>query len=146
MLSVSGNDTDPRNVLIDQIFLDDWRNGWFGANFNDEELKLGPKLRDALAFSYAEQQEIDEDNAGIMMSAPFEGSPLEQPDQHQKRTPVGERAARRKGSHGSVPTFGGTALSEVHETRRSRQPHRSAYADICASNLEFHGDRHERRP
>ncbi|PCK22282.1 hypothetical protein CHR55_32720 [Rhodococcus qingshengii] len=62
MLSVSGNDTDPRNVLVDRIFLDDWRKGWFGANFNDEELKLGPQLRGALAFSYAEQREIADDN------------------------------------------------------------------------------------
>ncbi|MDI9915396.1 hypothetical protein [Rhodococcus sp. IEGM 1379] len=62
MLSVSGSDTDPRNVLIDKIFLDDWRKGWFGANFNDEELKLGPQLRGALAFSYGEQREIADDN------------------------------------------------------------------------------------
>ncbi|MCZ4547856.1 MULTISPECIES: hypothetical protein [Rhodococcus] len=62
MLSVSGNTGDPRNVLIDKIFLDDWRKGWFGTNFNDKELQLGPKLRDTLAFSYAEQREVAGDN------------------------------------------------------------------------------------
>jgi hypothetical protein len=62
MLSVSGNDADPRNVLVDKIFLDDWRKGWFGTNFNDNELQLGPKLRDTLAFSYAEQLQITDDN------------------------------------------------------------------------------------
>lgn len=62
MLSVSGNTGDPRNVLIDKIFLDDWRKGWFGTNFNDQELQLGPKLRDTLAFSYAEQREVAGDN------------------------------------------------------------------------------------
>lgn len=62
MLSVSGHTGDPRNVLIDKIFLDDWRKGWFGTNFNDQELQLGPKLRDTLAFSYAEQREVAGDN------------------------------------------------------------------------------------
>ncbi|WP_397495603.1 hypothetical protein [Rhodococcus sp. KBS0724] len=63
MLSASSESADPRNVLIDKIFLDDWRKGWFGTNFNDKELQLGPKLRDTLAFSYAEQQDVAGDNA-----------------------------------------------------------------------------------
>ncbi|MGW4338526.1 hypothetical protein ACWEK5_37865 [Rhodococcus koreensis] len=59
MLSVSGGGKGPRDVLLDDIFLDDWRKGWFGPNYDDEENKLGPKLRDALAFSYEEQQQIE---------------------------------------------------------------------------------------
>ncbi|MBC7299804.1 MFS transporter [Nocardia salmonicida] len=54
---------DPRNVLLDKIFLDDWRKGWFGANYTElqdrqPDFGFGPKLRDSLAFTYAEQEEI----------------------------------------------------------------------------------------
>ncbi|ABG99732.1 MULTISPECIES: hypothetical protein [Rhodococcus] len=59
MLSVSGSGKGPRDVLLDDIFLDDWRKGWFGPNYRDNENQLGPKLRDALAFSYEEQQQIE---------------------------------------------------------------------------------------
>ncbi|WP_231913993.1 hypothetical protein [Rhodococcus sp. LB1] len=59
MLSVSGSGgKGPRDVLLDDIFLDDWRKGWFGPNYHDDDNKLGPKLRDTLAFSYEEQQQI----------------------------------------------------------------------------------------
>lgn len=51
--------TDPRNVLLDRILLEDWRKGWFGTNFNDRNIHLGPKLRHALAFSYDELQQIE---------------------------------------------------------------------------------------
>lgn len=77
MLSVSGNTGDPRNVLIDKIFLDDWRKGWFGANFNDQELQLGPKLRDTLAFSYAEQQNVSGDNEAASELASKKGEDFE---------------------------------------------------------------------
>ncbi|WP_085470820.1 hypothetical protein [Rhodococcus rhodochrous] len=57
-----GGPTDPRNVLIDQIFLPDWRTGWFGTNYDDADTAgLGPKLRDALAFSYEEQERVKND-------------------------------------------------------------------------------------
>lgn len=59
---VGGGPTDPRNVLIDQIFLPDWRKGWFGTNYDAaDEAGLGPKLRDSLAFTYAEQHEVKDD-------------------------------------------------------------------------------------
>lgn len=50
--------TDPRNILMDKIFMPDWREGWFGKNYDDSVNQLGPQLRDALAFSYDEQREI----------------------------------------------------------------------------------------
>ncbi|TWH10226.1 hypothetical protein L618_004300000150 [Rhodococcus rhodochrous J45] len=57
-----GGPTDPRNVLIDQVFLPDWRTGWFGTNYDDADTAgLGPKLRDSLAFSYEEQQRVKND-------------------------------------------------------------------------------------
>ncbi|WP_041804267.1 membrane protein [Rhodococcus pyridinivorans] len=57
-----GGPTDPRNVLIDRIFLPDWRTGWFGTNYDPADTaKLGPKLRDSLAFSYEEQQRVKND-------------------------------------------------------------------------------------
>ncbi|MEU6562553.1 hypothetical protein [Nocardia nova] len=59
--SLTGGSYDPRNVLMDRIFLDDWRQGWFGQNYDDTENQLGPKLRESLAFSYAEQREIEND-------------------------------------------------------------------------------------
>lgn len=59
--TLGAGDYDPRNVLMDRIFLDDWRQGWFGANYDDSSNQLGPKLRQALAFSYAEQQQIAKD-------------------------------------------------------------------------------------
>ena len=57
-----GGGTDPRNVLLDKIFLEDWREGWFGTNYDaTDSAGLGPKLRDSLAFSYAEQHEVKND-------------------------------------------------------------------------------------
>ncbi|MDF3319886.1 hypothetical protein [Rhodococcus sp. C3V] len=60
--TLAGGSTDPRNVLIDKIFLPDWRKGWFGTNYDPEDTaKLGPDLRDALAFTYEQQQEVKDD-------------------------------------------------------------------------------------
>ncbi|WP_241997170.1 hypothetical protein [Rhodococcus sp. SMB37] len=60
--TLSGGPTDPKNVLIDKVFLPDWRTGWFGANYDATDAAgLGPKLRDALAFSYAEQERVKND-------------------------------------------------------------------------------------
>ncbi|WP_063045020.1 hypothetical protein [Nocardia pseudovaccinii] len=59
--TLAGGAYDPRNVLMDRIFLDDWRQGWFGQNYDDSDNQLGPKLRESLAFSYAEQREIQND-------------------------------------------------------------------------------------
>lgn len=60
--TLTGGSTDPRNVLIDKIFLPDWRKGWFGTNYDPEDTaKLGPDLRDALAFTYEQQQEVKDD-------------------------------------------------------------------------------------
>nr|CAR47822.1 putative transmembrane protein [Rhodococcus sp. PY11] len=57
-----GGPTDPRNVLIDQVFLPDWRTGWFDTNYDDADAAgLGPKLRDSLAFSYEEQERVKND-------------------------------------------------------------------------------------
>ncbi|WP_414706449.1 hypothetical protein [Rhodococcus pyridinivorans] len=57
-----GGPTDPRNVLIDQVFLPDWRTGWFGTNYDPGDTAgLGPKLRDSLAFSYEEQERVKND-------------------------------------------------------------------------------------
>ncbi|MGV9748110.1 hypothetical protein ACWDTG_24870 [Rhodococcus zopfii] len=57
-----GGPTDPRNVLIDKIFLPDWRKGWFGTNYDaTDQAGLGPKLRDSLAFTYAEQHAVKDD-------------------------------------------------------------------------------------
>ncbi|WP_346772930.1 MFS transporter [Rhodococcus sp. 14C212] len=50
--------TDPRNVLLDRVFLEDWRKGWFGSNYDDDVNRLGPDLRDALAFTYAQQRQV----------------------------------------------------------------------------------------
>lgn len=57
--SLQGGPTDPRNVLMDRIYLPDWTKGWFGTNYDDSKDKLEPALRDSLAFSYAEQREIE---------------------------------------------------------------------------------------
>ncbi|EME19370.1 putative membrane protein [Rhodococcus triatomae BKS 15-14] len=60
--TLGAGSTDPRNVLIDQLYLDDWRRGWFGQNYpTDDPAKLGPALRDSLAFSYDEQHEVKDD-------------------------------------------------------------------------------------
>ncbi|WP_404316437.1 hypothetical protein [Prescottella equi] len=60
--TLAGGDTDPRNVLIDKIYLDDWRKGWFGQNYpTDDPGKLGPKLRDSLAFTYDQQHDVKND-------------------------------------------------------------------------------------
>ncbi|MFC9838877.1 hypothetical protein ACFVKB_34475 [Rhodococcus sp. NPDC127530] len=60
--TLAGGSTDPRNVLIDKVFLDDWRKGWFGQNYDPEDKdQLGPKLRDALAFSYDQQNTVKDD-------------------------------------------------------------------------------------
>ncbi|WP_213934687.1 hypothetical protein [Rhodococcus sp. B50] len=60
--TLTGGPTDPRNVLIDQVFLPDWRTGWFGTNYDDADTAgLGPKLRDSLAFSYEEQERVKND-------------------------------------------------------------------------------------
>nr|WP_223304595.1 MULTISPECIES: hypothetical protein [unclassified Rhodococcus (in: high G+C Gram-positive bacteria)] len=60
--TLSGGSTDPRNVLVDKIFLPDWRKGWFGTNYDPEDkAKLGPDLRDSLAFTYEQQQEVKDD-------------------------------------------------------------------------------------
>ncbi|WP_225730963.1 MULTISPECIES: hypothetical protein [unclassified Nocardia] len=61
--TLAGGANDPRNVLLDRIFLDDWRQGWFGANYDDSQNQLGPKLRESLAFSYIEQEQITADPA-----------------------------------------------------------------------------------
>ncbi len=56
--------TDPKNVLIDRVFLEDWRKGWFGTNYDQTDAAgLGPKLRDSLAFSYEEQERVKNDPA-----------------------------------------------------------------------------------
>ncbi|MEE2061589.1 hypothetical protein [Rhodococcus artemisiae] len=60
--TLTGGPTDPKNVLIDRIFLPDWRTGWFGTNYDAaDSARLGPKLRDALAFSYEEQERVKND-------------------------------------------------------------------------------------
>lgn len=60
--TLSGGASDPRNVLIDKIYLDDWRKGWFGQNYpSDDPAQLGPKLRDSLAFTYDQQHEVKDD-------------------------------------------------------------------------------------
>lgn len=57
--------TDPRDVLLDRIYLPDWRKGWFGTNYDkSDEAGLGPKLRDSLAFSYDEQRRVADDSEG----------------------------------------------------------------------------------
>ncbi|MFF0818073.1 hypothetical protein ACFYVR_23345 [Rhodococcus sp. NPDC003318] len=54
--------TDPRNVLIDKLYLDDWRKGWFGQNYDPtDQANLGPELRDSLAFTYDEQHAVKDD-------------------------------------------------------------------------------------
>ncbi|MFD6356719.1 hypothetical protein [Nocardia tengchongensis] len=57
---LGGGVYDPRNVLMDKILLDDWRKGYFGRNYDDSQNQLGVKLRQSLAFSYAEQKAIAE--------------------------------------------------------------------------------------
>jgi hypothetical protein len=57
----AGLETDPRNVLLDKILLPDISRGWFGPNYDDSKLGLQPKLRDTLAFSYAEQEQVESD-------------------------------------------------------------------------------------
>lgn len=60
--TLAGGDTDPRNVLIDKIYLDDWRKGWFGQNYPETDpSQLGPKLRDSLAFTYDQQHDVKDD-------------------------------------------------------------------------------------
>lgn len=60
--TLSGGASDPRNVLIDKIYLDDWRKGWFGQNYPETDpAKLGPKLRDSLAFTYDQQNDVKDD-------------------------------------------------------------------------------------
>lgn len=60
--TLTGGPTDPKNVLIDRVFLPDWRTGWFGTNYDAaDSALLGPKLRDALAFSYEEQERVKND-------------------------------------------------------------------------------------
>lgn len=60
--SLASGATDPRNVLIDKIYLDDWRKGWFGQNYDPaDQAQLGPKLRDSLAFTYDQQHEVKDD-------------------------------------------------------------------------------------
>ncbi|GAA4490994.1 hypothetical protein GCM10023094_55120 [Rhodococcus olei] len=60
--TLAGGGTDPRNVLIDRIFLPDWRKGWFGTNYDPEDrARLGPDLRDSLAFTYDQQHEVKDD-------------------------------------------------------------------------------------
>lgn len=60
--TLSGGASDPRNVLIDKIYLDDWRKGWFGQNYPTEDpAGLGPKLRDSLAFTYDQQNDVKDD-------------------------------------------------------------------------------------
>lgn len=63
---------DPKNVLLDRILLEDIKKGWFGANYEDPahcggaapaeatggQQCLWLDLRDSLAFTYAEQEEI----------------------------------------------------------------------------------------
>lgn len=62
--TLSGGNTDPKNVLMDRIFLPDWRKGWFGTNYDPEDSAgLGPKLRESLAFSYEQQKEVKDDPA-----------------------------------------------------------------------------------
>ncbi|MGJ5671758.1 MFS transporter (plasmid) [Rhodococcus aetherivorans] len=56
--TLASGPTDPRNVLLDRVFLEDWRKGWFGSNYDDDVNRLGPDLRDALAFSYAQQRQV----------------------------------------------------------------------------------------
>ncbi|MDH6284519.1 putative membrane protein [Prescottella agglutinans] len=60
--TLAGGASDPRNVLIDKIYLDDWRKGWFGQNYDSTDAAgLGPKLRDSLAFTYDQQHEVKDD-------------------------------------------------------------------------------------
>lgn len=60
--TLSSGGTDPKNVLVDKIFLPDWRKGWFGTNYDpDDAAGLGPKLRDSLAFTYDQQHEVKDD-------------------------------------------------------------------------------------
>lgn len=60
--TLAAGGTDPRNVLIDKIFLPDWRKGWFGTNYDPEDKAgLGVKLRDSLAFTYDQQNAVKDD-------------------------------------------------------------------------------------
>lgn len=60
--TLAAGGTDPRNVLIDRIFLPDWRKGWFGTNYDPEDTAgLGVKLRDSLAFTYDQQHAVKDD-------------------------------------------------------------------------------------
>ena len=62
--TLTSGPTDPKNVLIDRVFLEDWRKGWFGTNYDQTDAAgLGPKLRDSLAFSYEEQERVKNDPA-----------------------------------------------------------------------------------
>lgn len=57
-----GGPINPRDVLLDQVFLPDWRKGWFGTNYDqNDEAGLGPSLRNSLAFTYEEQARIAAD-------------------------------------------------------------------------------------
>jgi len=61
--TLTSGPTDPKNVLIDRVFLEDWRKGWFGTNYDQTDAAgLGPKLRDSLAFSYDEQERVKNDS------------------------------------------------------------------------------------
>ncbi|MBF6422354.1 hypothetical protein IU436_27335 [Nocardia farcinica] len=76
---------DPRNVLLDRILYEDIKKGWFGANYTEDIARCtsvaptpegGQKkcfwldLRDSLAFTYAEQKEIEHDpGAGDRIAA-----------------------------------------------------------------------------
>ncbi|PQP21174.1 hypothetical protein [Rhodococcus opacus] len=60
--TLAAGGTDPRNVLIDKIFLPDWRKGWLGTNYDPEDKAgLGVKLRDSLAFTYDQQNAVKDD-------------------------------------------------------------------------------------
>lgn len=64
IFEAAGLTDDPRLVITDEIILPDIRKGYFGSNASPENMKeLWPDLRNSLAYTYDEQQRINEDNS-----------------------------------------------------------------------------------
>lgn len=52
----------PRNVLLDKIIIPGWDKGWFGDNEQASQ-KHGVALRDSLAFTYDQQDQVQKDRS-----------------------------------------------------------------------------------
>ncbi|WP_280381328.1 hypothetical protein [Nocardia wallacei] len=59
----TGTTGKPRDVVLDQILLPDYTKGWFGDLDTANAHNLEPQIRDALALSYDEQQQIRKDRS-----------------------------------------------------------------------------------